>query len=108
MIYSYPRERRSPGWRLEDPSRGSSAQGRKEEFPKALACENDPRPGGIEPAVSNLHVRHRAVERLEGEPSQVARTSADATEGHLGHSLCREARNQVASAVNVMLRTMSS
>ena len=37
------------------------------------------------------HIRHRAVERLEGEPSQVARTSADATEGHLGHSLRREA-----------------
>ena len=51
------------------------------------------------------HVRHRAVKRLEGEPSQIARTSADATEGHLGHSLCREARDeavaQVASAVNV-------
>ena len=51
------------------------------------------------------HVRHRAVERLEGEPSQVARTSADATEGHLGHSLRREARGeavaQVASAVDV-------
>ena len=37
------------------------------------------------------HVRHRAVERLEGEPSQVARAGADATEGHLGHSLRREA-----------------
>ena len=51
------------------------------------------------------HIRHRAVERLEGEPSQVARTSADATEGHLGHSLRREARDeavaQVASAVDV-------
>ena len=33
------------------------------------------------------HIRHRAVERLEGEPSQVAQASADATEGHLGHSL---------------------
>ena len=45
------------------------------------------------------------VERLESEPSQVARTSADATEGHLGHALCREARDeavaQVASAVDV-------
>ena len=51
------------------------------------------------------HIRHRAVERLEGEPSQVARTSADATEGHLGHSLrreaCDEAVAQVASAVDV-------
>ena len=51
------------------------------------------------------HIRHRAVERLESEPSQVARTSADATEGHLGHALCREARDeavaQVASAVDV-------
>ena len=51
------------------------------------------------------HVRHRAVERLEGEPSQVARAGADATEGHLGHSLRREARDeavaQVASAVDV-------
>ena len=51
------------------------------------------------------HIRHRAVERLEGEPSQVARTSADATEGHLGHSLRREAGDkavaQVASAVDV-------
>ena len=50
------------------------------------------------------HIRHRAVERLEGEPSQVARTSADATEGHLGHSLrreaCDEAVAQVASAVD--------
>ena len=48
------------------------------------------------------HIRHRAVERLEGEPSQVARTSA---EGHLGHSLrreaCDEAVAQVASAVDV-------
>ena len=52
----------------------------------------------------SLLVKH-AVERLEGEPSQVARTSADATEGHLGHSLCREACDeavaQVASAVDV-------
>ena len=51
------------------------------------------------------HIRHRAVERLEGEPSQVARTSANATEGHLGHSLRREAGDkavaQVASAVDV-------
>ena len=51
------------------------------------------------------HIRLRAVERLEGEPSQVARTNADATEGHLGHSLCREARDeavaQVASSVDV-------
>ena len=51
------------------------------------------------------HIRHGAVERLESEPSQVARTSADATEGHLGHLLCREARDeavaQVASAVDV-------
>ena len=51
------------------------------------------------------HIRHRAVERLESEPSQVARTSADATEGHLGRALCREARDeavaQVASAVDV-------
>ena len=51
------------------------------------------------------HIRHRAVERLEGEPSQVARAGADATEGHLGHSLRREARDeavaQVASAVDV-------
>ena len=43
--------------------------------------------------------------RAESEPSQVARTSADATEGHLGHALCREARDeavaQVASAVDV-------
>ena len=41
----------------------------------------------------------------EGEPSQVARTSADATEGHIGHSLRREAGDeavaQVASAVDV-------
>ena len=53
----------------------------------------------------NEHVRHRAVERLESEPSQVARTGADATEGHLGHALCREACDeavaQVASAVDV-------
>ena len=49
------------------------------------------------------HIRHRAVK--QDEPSQVARASADATEGHLGHSLCREACNeaaaQVASAVDV-------
>ena len=51
------------------------------------------------------HIRHRAVKRLAGEPSQVARTSADSTEGHLGHSLRREAGDkavaQVASAVDV-------
>ena len=51
------------------------------------------------------HIRHRAVKRLEGEPSQVARTSADATEGHLGRSLRREASDkavaQVASVVDV-------
>ena len=51
------------------------------------------------------HIRHRAVERLEGEPSQVARAGADTTEAHLGHSLRREARDeavaQVASAVDV-------
>ena len=33
---------------------------------------------------------------LEGEPSQVARASADA-EGHLGHSLCREARDEAVA-----------
>ena len=49
MIYSYSQKRRSPGWRLEDPFRGSSAQTRKR-IPKALASENDP-PGGIKPAV---------------------------------------------------------
>ena len=48
------------------------------------------------------HIRHRAVERLEGEPSQVARASADATEGHLGHSLRREACDETVS----MLRTV--
>ena len=51
------------------------------------------------------------VERLEGEPSQVAQASADATEGHLGHSLCREAREAVAGAGSQsmsMLRTVSS
>ena len=51
------------------------------------------------------HVRHRAVERLECEPSQVARTGADAAEGHLGHALGWEARDeavaQVARAVHV-------
>ena len=51
------------------------------------------------------HIRHRAIERLEGEPSQVARAGADATERHLGHSLRQEARDeavaQVASAVDV-------
>ena len=51
------------------------------------------------------HVRRRAVERLESEPSQVARAGADTTQRHLGHALCREARDeavaQVASAVDV-------
>ena len=51
------------------------------------------------------HVRHRAVERVESEPSQVARTGADAAQGHLGHALGREARDeavaQVARAVDV-------
>ena len=51
------------------------------------------------------HVRHRAVERLESELSQVARTGADTAQGHLGHALGREARDeavaQVARAVDV-------
>ena len=38
----------------------------------------------------NEQVRHRAVQALEGEPGKVARASADATEGHLGHALSRQ------------------
>ena len=45
------------------------------------------------------HIRHRAVERLEGEPSQVARTSADATQRHLGHALGGKAGNEAAAQV---------
>ena len=64
--YKSFKEWRSPGWRLEDlaPRRGAHRVGGwkigdprlKEEkrIPKALASENDPRPGGIEPAVSKL------------------------------------------------------
>ena len=68
---SYSKERRSPGWRCKDPSRtrtffSFTAGGGKirlgddpsrvEEMnsQKALANENDPHPGGIEPAVSRL------------------------------------------------------
>ena len=48
------------------------------------------------------HIRHRAVERLEGEPSQVARAGADTTEGHLGHSLRREARDEAVAQVSAV------
>ena len=39
-------------------------------------------------------IRHRAVQALEGEPGKVARASADATEGHLGHALGGKAGNE--------------
>ena len=44
-------------------------------------------------------VRHRTVACLENEPSQVARTGADTTEGHLGHALGREARDEAVAQV---------
>ena len=83
---SCSQERRLPG---KDPSR------------KLVASRRGARRAGVERSVSKLqslgsllvvrgllgcqvdeHIRHRAVERLESEPSQ-----ADATEGHLGHSV---------------------
>ena len=45
------------------------------------------------------HVRHRTVERLEGEPSQVARAGADTTQWHLGHALGGKAGNEAVAQV---------
>ena len=47
----------------------------------------------------NEQVRHRAVQALEGEPGKVARASADATEGHLGHALGGKAGNEAVAQV---------
>ena len=107
--------------------------GKKKEFPRALASENDPRPGGIAPrsvsfrAAEPLPIelwiltsqalrlqsqKASPADRLSGSvivPSSALKVnrarSPDATEGHLGHSLRREAGDeavaQVASAVDV-------
>ena len=45
------------------------------------------------------HVRHRTVERLESEPSQVARAGADTTQWHLGHALGGKAGNEAVAQV---------
>ena len=80
MIYSYPRERRSPGWRLE-----VSAQGRRRilkgtrlqslyqlSYGALLVKHGDSRARERHQLICyqvDEHVRHRAVERFEGEPS---------------------------------------
>ena len=134
---SYSQERRSLGWRWKDPSRRSvSARGRNNNFerrspskkmirarvgsslrsPSFRAAASLPiglwiltsqaqrlqcqRASPADRLSVDEHVHHRAVERL------------DAAEGHLGHALCREARDEAVAQVPArsmsMLRTVSS